>query len=586
MGKILFLSLFFLVTQNSNLFGQQDIKSKVDSINSIGYQSIVSDIRTSIEYFSKNLKDAESINYKRGMAEANNKLGLAYYLNGQYEKSTNSFLRSIELFDELDDTEKLAYVYGEFGYQLKRRDLEKANFYMLRAIKIAKKNEHDSILIKLYDNYGVLKEMGSQLDSAEYYYEFALKRKRSQKDSIGIPYTLNKLAGIHELKGNRAEAFRYMKLSDKYRENERGMFGRAENYAMYGDLYKTFGNIDSAIINYKKCLDIAFEEGINFLVRYSYKQLTGLFQKKGMYKEAFNNLDKFVAYQDSVLNAEVQKKVAQLEIKYESEKKDRQLAESELELSQLNSRLYLLGGISLVLILLSFGIYNNQKKKRERIKKELIMQNKLSNAELLNRMNEEKLKISRELHDNIGSQLTFMVSSLDNLNITENDESKRRKIQNLSKFGKDTLHDLRNTVWAIKNHDADFDHLLLKINELVQNINNNIDKINVEVNSIADDSIKLTTTQRLNIYRIIQEAIQNSLKHSDADKIELNIEPANGKLVIDINDNGKGFNPAVEKSNNGNGLLNMESRCKECGGEFKVESSEKGTKIICEISLN
>jgi signal transduction histidine kinase len=581
-----FLLIYFSVDIALSLRAQEASKSTIDSLNSLHYQSIVSNIEPSIEIFSRNVEDAKELNYKYGLATAYNKLGLAYYLNGQYDKSTDVYLKAIDIYDQLNDSENLSATYGEFGYQLKRRDLKKANYYMRLAIDIAEKNEHDSILTKHFDNYGVLKEMENQLDSAEYYYNIALERKSIEDDSIGIPYTLNKLAGINRLKGNEEKAFTYIRQSDSYRKYEEGMFGKAENLALYGDIYKTFGYTDSAIIAYNQCLNISLDEGINYLVRYSHKNLTDLYRQKGLYEEAYNNLQKYTTYQDSVLNADIQKKIAQLEIRYETAKKDRQILENKLKLSKLSSRLYLLGGIAVILALLSFGVYHNQKKKRERIKKELHLQNQLSKAELENKINEEKLRISRELHDNIGSQLTFIISSLDNLNYVEEDISRKDKLTRLSKFGKDTLQELRNTIWAMKNQDADFDYLILKITELVQHLNSNIDGTHIAVNNNINNDIQLSSTQMLNIYRIVQEALQNSIKYSNAEQIDIAFTHDGNSLFLKIEDNGDGMTTDTTELTKGNGIKNMKIRCEECGGELILKSSSDGTSITCSISIN
>ena len=561
----------------------QDFKSKVDSINAIPYQFIVSNIYKSIDIFTQNAIDAERIGYKLGAAKSYSQLGKALYLNGKYDASTLNYLKSINLFEELNDNNGLAGTYGEYGYQLKRRDMPKANLYMRKGIHLAETNKSDTLLASLYDNYGVLKEMENKLDSAVYFYSKSLSLKNKMKDKIGIPYSLNKLAGIEAMRSKFSAALNFLKQSDAFRNNEEGDFGKVENLAMYGDVYKQMNLIDSAITNFNKCLSLSQKNGINYLVRYCYEQLTSLYKAKEDFQKAYKSLEMLSLYKDSVLNKEVSLNIAQLELSYESEKKDHEIAVSKLELSKKTSLLYLLAAIAIVLGTISFTIYKNQKKKREKERRELEFSNKLKNAELEKKMADEKLHISRELHDNIGSHLTFMISSIDNIAYSEKENTKANKLNGLSLFGRETLNELRNTIWALKHEDSELKELILKIKELISRINNNIDAVSISLVSDVDETIRLSATQMLNIFRIFQEATQNILKHSGATAVIVEFKNNLSGFDFIIKDNGKGFDTTKKTKNNG--LINMNQRCEESGGTLQIHSSVEGTEIICSFIL-
>ncbi|MBC7641203.1 MAG: ATP-binding protein, partial [Flavobacterium sp.] len=116
-------------------------------------------------------------------------------------------------------------------------------------------------------------------------------------------------------------------------------------------------------------------------------------------------------------------------------------------------------------------------------------------------------------------------------------------------------------------------------------INNFIEKAKLSQEKISfsfaiDDNLKskkLTSVQGMNIYRTIQEAINNALKYSEADIIAVNIKQQNNQTVINIKDNGKGFDEAtIEK---GNGLKNMQKRIEEIDGKFGLNSGNDGTNV-------
>lgn len=573
--------LFLIITLTISVSAKGE-KAMVDSVNQIGYSFIVSNVHESVKLFTENIELARKIEYHHGEAVAQYNLALAYYISGKYDKSTSAFIRAINIFEEENAHYDLALVFGEFGYQLKRRDLGKAEEYMRTGISIAEEYAYDTLLTKLYNNYGVLKEMDGDLDSALYYYNKSLQEVYRMDYVLGIPYGLNKLAGVALLKGEYEKARGLLEKSDEYRANEEGDFGRVENLGLHGELYKAMGEYDKAIEYYEKCLSLSKKVDVNYMIRYSYDNLTELYKKTGNYGKALESLTKYDAYKDSVLNEEVQVRIAQLELDYQTEKKDRQIAESQLEVSELTAQLYLLIGIILILSISIYAIYKAQQRKRERERKELEYTTRLKQAEYENKITEEKLRISRELHDNIGSQLTFMISSLDNYSYrTQGEEA--NKLSGISNFGRDALKELRNTIWTLKNENSSLTLLVVKIRELVNQINSSIDSISINVENNVNGSPKLSAVQMLNIYRIVQEAAQNTIKYAEANNIYVHFNEKENNIILTIKDDGSGFDISTQA--NGNGLANMRQRCHEADGEIDIVSSANGTEITCRFNI-
>jgi signal transduction histidine kinase len=105
--------------------------------------------------------------------------------------------------------------------------------------------------------------------------------------------------------------------------------------------------------------------------------------------------------------------------------------------------------------------------------------------------------------------------------------------------------------------------------------------ISVEENIVND--VKIGSQKALNIFRIVQEAIHNALKHSNAKNLCINIK-SDEKILITVNDDGKGISTT---NNDGNGLRNMKTRATDTGIQFTVQSSETGgTEILLETTIN
>lgn len=576
---IIYLLLFFFSNSNS-----QSKLNEIDSINSTPYEEIVSNLQKYEEIFSENLSQAKKLNYQKGIANSLSNLALIHYLKGDYDKSTNYHLQAIEIFEQNNMYDELSNEFGELGYQMKRRNLSKAVEYMQMAIFIAEKNKLAEFkLSKLYDNYGVLKEMESKYDSAFYFYDKALTIKQSLKDSIGIPYSLNKIAVLKASLGDFKEAYKYLNLSDEYRKKEKGEFGRLENLSLHGDFLFMENKIDESIKTFNQVYQLAKTINYTYLVLYSLENLLKLYKRKNEFHKSLETMELYTSLKDSLDNLQIRTRIAQLEIAYETQKKDRIISENQLKLKAKEQQLIFTISSLILLIIIFTGVYKYQQLKKKKELTELKFKAKIKNAEVERNLSDEKLRISRELHDNIGSQLTFIISSLDNILFKNSISDSKNSINVIKEFGRNALSDLRNTIWAMKQQNGTIETLSLKVNELVSKLNESINNITIELKNKVHNDLNLSSTQMLNLFRIIQEALQNAIKHADASMIEINFLSNDSDLILIISDNGKGFD--TQQKQTGSGIENMRRRCNEIGGELFIESNSLGTKIKCRLDV-
>jgi signal transduction histidine kinase/ligand-binding sensor domain-containing protein len=203
----------------------------------------------------------------------------------------------------------------------------------------------------------------------------------------------------------------------------------------------------------------------------------------------------------------------------------------------------------------------------------------LREIEMQQKIYQERERISRDLHDNVGSHLTYITASLDNISYKidkEQSASSKEKISSLSDFTRSTMQQLRETIWAI-NKDS------VSLEELRDKISDHCSKMTEAGNmrfgmefDVKEDRL-LKPSAAINIYRIVQEAINNAVKHSRADLLLVKISGINDKLNILVRDNGKGMN---QSGTNGYGLKNMDDRVKDLGGSIRFGSENgKGTDI-------
>ncbi len=583
MKIILFLSFYLIIGffMLPPLHAQDAVHLKIDSVNALPYDFMVSHPRKAIEVFTENIKRAHALDYKPAEARAYELLNGAYFINGKWKKSTEAILQAIKIYDQIGDIENLVGAYGRLGYQQRRWDFKSALKEIRRGIRLAQKYNYKEKLWTLYDDYGVLQEESHNLDSALFYYKKALELHVELKDSVGTPFSLNNIAGIYSMKGEYGKALDYISQSDAYRKLEKGEFGRASNLAIRAEINKSMGRLDSALYYYNKSLKKAIAIGYKVIIRDNYQKITEIYELKNDFKKALETQQKAIAYNDSLLNVETNRTISELEVAYETEKKDRQIVQNKLEIRRHKSQILI--SIILIIALLVFvtGLYRFQSLKRKQIKNELELKNQIEKANLEQKLTNEKLRISRELHDNIGSNLTFLISNMDNMGYTVKDENILYKLKRMSSFGRETLAELRNSIWAMKRKAGGLSDLILKINELKQNLQEepNIPLIIVERQVLYEPHF--SSVQMLNLYRIVQEAVNNTIKYAGATQIKILFSEENNALQLTISDDGKGFD--VARIQKGNGLQNMQHRCRETGGEWHLTSTKAGTVITCKL---
>lgn len=580
MKNIVLLLILFATQVNSQT------KKSIDSINQIPYLNFLKNHTQLQSVFIKNAINARKINYSFGEAQSYSKLSLAYYYSGDFEKNLKYSLLAIKIFEKIDQQESLAKEYGELGYRMKKRSLPKALYYMQRGMKISEKNNFEEPLLSIYNNYGMLKKYNKEPDSALLYFRKCLSLKERLKDSIGIPYSLNNIAEVYldQKKFEAAEKLFEKSLNIRIYLNDK--YGMAENYSCLGDLYFAEKKYQKAINNYNTSSEISKKFGFNTLLLHNFQKISQCYEFSNNTAMALETYKKHVYYKDSILNQETNEKIAELEVKFDTNEKEKLIIAQENEVKNARNKLIVVSIIALFICIIGFLIYYQQKFKNKQLEQEFKLKNAIAKIETQNKLQQQRLTISRDLHDNIGAQLTFIISSIDNIKYAFpiKDLSLDNKLNKISEFTKATILELRDTIWAMNSNDITFEDLHSRILNFIEKAQNATE--NIHFKCILDSNIektKLSSVVGMNLYRTLQEAVNNSIKHASAKNITMEITSHNHKLTIVISDDGIGFDK--NESPKGNGLLNMEKRIQEVNGSINFDRNENGGTQI-KIKIN
>lgn len=207
-------------------------------------------------------------------------------------------------------------------------------------------------------------------------------------------------------------------------------------------------------------------------------------------------------------------------------------------------------------------------------------------AQLQQLENERKIKaererISKDLHDSLGAYANAVLYNAELLEKEREDEKRSVLVSDLKFASKDIITSLRETVWALNKEKYTAEECLVRIRNFVQPLTRYYQHINFTIEGDAPADRLLHYTKALNVVRIVQEAVANSIKHSDAKNIHILSSAADGSWNIIVQDDGRGFNIAeLKESASGNGLNNMEQRAADAGFVYSVSSVENnGTSI-------
>lgn len=313
-----------------------------------------------------------------------------------------------------------------------------------------------------------------------------------------------------------------------------------------------------------------------------YLRLVPVYAALNMPDSAQFYTDLYIDYQNSLTEDQIEELTTELQTKYETEKKDQEIAQQQLAIR--NKNILLFGSLILAsaLGIVGYLLYNQQKLKNRQLQQEGDLKAALAQIETQNKLQEQRMLISRDLHDNIGAQLTIIISAVENLKFFEPiQEQLTQRYDTIANFTKQTITELRDTIWAMNSGSITWEDLSSRIRDYLQKAGLSASHItfDYEINDRIDKSISIPSAASIQVLRVVQEAVQNAIKYSEANRVEIKIDSTGKEVLVNISDDGKGFNES--EITPGNGLYNMRKRAEELGGSLEIHSeTASGTSIL------
>lgn len=522
------------------------------------------------------------------------------------------------------------------------QDDEKESMRLLveEAIPVAIKSKNAEIVSDLYKLVGIALMNIEDRKKADIYLQKAIKEisKASKKSPVLLEskvelyiVTAENLIYLERLtngKENLEKAFHILK--DYPNSNLNGLYYFAE-----GLYYYKLKNYNQALSSYEKgiknCIMNNEQQSLNRLkfVKYQslvaleqystakllledlikngnlfvsekknyYKELALLYEKTNDFKNAFLSSQKYIKVSDSLVEVQSKNKVLELETKFNKIENEKRIKELESQkqkailISKNNQLIYFLFGLlSLILLLIVFFLSKNAK--TQKLLNEEVEKNYKQNISTLKTQKEievmqamidgeeiERKRIARELHDGIGSKLSalkILMSRVDNQQISN------ENLMHFDELLSTSITELRQVSYnlvpesllklGLENALGDLCHLL------------HSEKVKIEFQAF-DITNTIPVSSQINIYRIVQELLNNALKHSECSEILVSCSQNGNTFFISVEDNGKGFDISSSDDKTGLGIKNLKSRVELLNGTYNVESNKSGTYYNIELKI-
>ena len=499
------------------------------------------DLKIAMQVYTNGLNRAQKNGLEYEAALLNKNIGYVFFSQEKMDIALKEYTKSLNVFLKLNKRQAVADTYTNIGNcYYEKYDSKNTLINYKKALSYTGK---DTIaLSKIYNNIGIV-YVGDEKDTLK-----------------GLSYLLHALDLKEKVNDQNDIIFQYDNIATLYVNLKK--YDEAENYL-------------------KKAFVLAKKAESKNELKEIYEIYSLIYAGRKDYKKAYDYHKLFMKAKDTLLNIENLKAVEEIKTKYETAKKEKLLLQKEIQIKNSRNQLLMVSSVALFIGLIGFLVYRQQKLKNKQQEQEFQLKSAIAKIETQNKLQDQRLQISRDLHDNIGSQLTFIISSVDNIKYAfELQNSKLdTKLSSISNFAKSTIIELRDTIWAMNNSEINFEDLQSRIHNFVEKAkeakHDIVFSFTIE-NSLKDS--KFTSIEGMNIYRTIQEAVNNSIKYAEAKNIKIDIKDRKNDIVISIHDDGKGFdNDNVEL---GNGIHNMEKRITDINGKIEINSDlNSGTSV-------
>lgn len=597
--------------------------NKINHFNELAIHYIGHSPDSTLYFGEAGLKLAEEISWKKGIANSLHAIGYAHYVLGNFDKTLEKWKKALLIRESLkinkDISASLSNIAAVYLYQGKHPEALEYNF---KALKIDERDGNLKGVESTSNNIGNIYKYQGEYQKALEYYSRSVKINEELGNESNLSALLSNIGIIYNNQGEHKKALEHflkaLTINEKLGNRNHisvitgnignvyknmndlplalDYFSRAlmasqavknKNHivswmANIGNVYLKMGKVQEAEKHLTNALSLSDSIGsLNESMKLE-ESLSELYLKMGSYERAYLFYKKFSNSKDSLFDLEKNKQITEMQTKYETEKKQQEneilLNENEiktLEIVQQKNQRTIMATVFGFLFLTGFLFFNRIRLQQ---KNKILLEKESRAKAVFQAQEQEKIHLSKELHDGLGPLLSLIKLNASSIEVGSGNEKLINEIKDLASDGMKEVRVISHALMPLVLEKKGLEQALLEIMDQINQTN--------KIGGTLSFSIpeKLSSEIELNIYRIIQESLNNIIKHAEATMASISLVLKKQQIEITISDNGKGFDP--EKNSPGNGINNIHSRVDFLKGKFQINSSPaKGTILEIFIPL-
>lgn len=560
-----------------------------------------------LRLLDKALKSTNRINTRRSAlirAKALSGKGALLYQNGDFKEALDCYLEAEKLYFINNNKEGLISVYaGMANLYDKILQPEKREEINEKAFILAEFTTDTIAKIKAYTGKATNLSNENKFQEAIALYQKTLDmaQKIGNKNLEHVAY--------YDLGFTYSRMEDFPKSIEMYRKSLEAA-EKAGNLNDTGDALYKLGlmyyyseNLESSRDELAKAMKIADRVNSNILRRNIYDVLYSVEETAGNYKKAYEYLNKYVDVEFEIFSQEDQQQVNFLKAKFDAEKREFQIAklEAEKEIQSLKlykQRWFILALVMVLLLVTLFTLFlvrQNRYRHDLAEKQRMIQEQKIQEMEkerqliatksVLQGEEKERTRIASDLHDGLGGLLSGVKINLSNMKESAYlSDDQVTSFNNVISLLDTSIKELRRIAHNMAPETLYKYGLKIALSDYCIGISSS-GSPEISFNFFGEDH-RLTPELELSFYRIGQELINNSIKHSGASQINVQLFSEENRVALQVFDNGSGFDTSAENNSKGNGLSNIKNRVAAFGGKFELYSrKDEGTEVLVELEF-
>ncbi len=515
-----------------------------------------------------------------------NDIGIVHDEKGDWQKALEYYYEARRIFEHRKDTTSMAMVLSNIGIVLKaQKEYQQVIGYYREARQLYQQLNHKFGMAACDANLGSVYMMLERYDSALFYSLRANEAFEQQHVQQFLAMTLCNTGMTYDKLGEEGPAMNYLLRAQKLFESYDNKKELASVLIYLGGVHRKTGSVEEGLRKVERGLAMAIKIGAKEQVQDAHREMAELYAAQGDYRGAFREHQQYATMKDSLFQQEKARQVAELQTLYETEKKENAIQQLTQE-NQLkdfrNTRNELIIVLMTVLLLGLLGLgwlWRN----RTQLKQEAeiaFTRSELKTAQLkavITSQEDERRRFAADLHDGMGQ----MISAL-RLNLSH-DPVQQSKVEEAVGILNEMNVEIRKIAFNLMPQVLMNSGLTEALTEFANRINRT-GKVQISVQAFDLDG-SMSAEQKIALYRIGQEWVNNVIKYSGATKISIQLVQHEDELVVTVEDNGSGFDASALYSSEGNGWKNINSRLGLIRGAIEIDSApgRTGTTVVITV---